>query len=62
LKIPPSPQIEEKKIKNKTSMAKDMGPFRDSQVHSWLSEPWTVVPAEPPSHMPYKKYREPQIG
>ena len=29
-------------------MAKDMGPFRDSQVLSWLSGPQTDVPAEPP--------------
>jgi hypothetical protein len=28
-------------------MAKDMWPFRDSQTHSWLSRPWTDVPAEP---------------
>jgi hypothetical protein len=29
------------------SMAKVMGPFRNSQSLSWLSEPWTDVPAEP---------------
>jgi hypothetical protein len=27
------------KNKNKTSMAEDMGPFRDSQALSWLSAP-----------------------
>jgi hypothetical protein len=36
-----------KKNKNKTSMAKDMGPFRDSQALSWLSGPQTDVPAKP---------------
>ena len=36
--------------KKNPSMAKDMGPFRDSQALSWLSEPQTDVPAEPPSH------------
>ena len=30
------------------SMAKGMGPFRNSQSLSWLSGPWTDVPAEPP--------------
>ena len=36
------------KKQNKMSMAKVMGPFRNSQSLSWLSEPWTDVPAEPP--------------
>jgi hypothetical protein len=47
LKIP-------KQIKNlnKTSMVKDIGPFRDSQAPSWLSGPQTDVPTEPPSHRP----------
>ena len=31
-----------------------MGPFRDSQVPSWLSGPQTDVPAELPSYRPYK--------
>jgi len=30
------------------SMAMAMGSFRDSQASSWLSEPRTVVPDEPP--------------
>jgi hypothetical protein len=30
--------------------AKAMGLFRDSQGHSWLSEPRTDVPAESSSH------------
>jgi hypothetical protein len=37
-----------KKNQNKTSIAKAMGSFRDSQVPSWLSGPQTDVPAEPP--------------
>ena len=36
----------QKKKKKKTSMAKDMGPFRDSQALSWLSGPQTDVPAK----------------
>ena len=36
------------KNQNKMSMAKVMGPFRNSQSLSLLSEPWTDVPAEPP--------------
>ena len=36
------------KNQNKMSMAKGMGPFRNSQSLSWLSGPWTDVPAEPP--------------
>ena len=39
--------IKKKNKKNKTSMAKAMGP---SQGSSWISGPWTDVPAEPPSH------------
>ena len=30
-------------------MAKDMGPFRDSQVPFWLSVPRTDAPAETPT-------------
>ena len=34
------------------SMAKAMGPFRDSQAPSWLSGHWAEIPAEPPSRSP----------
>jgi hypothetical protein len=33
-------------------MVKAMGPFRDSQAHSWLLGLRTDVPTEPPSHRP----------
>ena len=33
--------------KNKTSMARTMGPFRNSQNPSWLSGPRTDIPTEP---------------
>ena len=40
------------KNQNKMFMAKDMGPFGDSQAPSWLSGPQIDVPTEPPSHRP----------
>jgi hypothetical protein len=36
------------KNQNKTSVAKSMGPFRDSQAPFWLSVPRTDVATEPP--------------
>jgi len=45
-----------KKNQNKTSMAKALGPFRDSQAPSWQSGSQTDVPAEPPSHRPCKYF------
>ena len=37
------------------SMAKAMGPFRDSQAPSWLSGPRTDVPAKTLSNRPCMK-------
>ena len=40
------------KNQNKASMAKAMGPFRDSQAPSWFSGHLSDVPTEIPSHRP----------
>jgi hypothetical protein len=52
LKIPKKQKAKHKKQneknQNKMTMAKVMGPFKNSQSPSWLSEPRTDVPAEPP--------------
>jgi hypothetical protein len=41
-------QKKNEKNQNKMTMAKVMGPFKNSQSPSWLSGPRTDVPAEPP--------------
>ena len=46
--------MQKNKNKNKTSMAKDMGPFRDSQALSWLSGPQTMYRLNPPSLPPHR--------
>ena len=42
--------IFKKKDQNKTSLATDMGPFRDSRAPSLLSGPQTDIPTELPSN------------